>query len=536
MVTRRLTKMGSICGYASFNRPSVRLALDCLKSMTHRGSDSFGLFADDDVAESSRLKDLGWAKKANICLAYSRLNLPGETREQHLECVHQRPYLVLDGSLDNAPELSNLLQKHPATDQDSEILRCLINELYDGQLVKSVRSALKMVAGAYALAATDGNRVVLARDPVGIKPLYYTEKERTTYFASEKKAIWGFNRNVKTVAPGRIVEIAGGRTVTHLGVRLESPPIDIVDLDEAVELYRDSLVDSVKRSLRGLEGRNVGIIFSGGVDSTLIAKILKDLHGKLKCYCVGMEGSEDPKFAQHAAKSLNVELETITIDRPIIEEILQEVICSIETNGPVQVEAAIPIYLAAKKASEDGIGVMFNGQGPDELFAGYPWYPAVVRKDGYARLHVKLWEDVALSYADTFEREDKATMAHGVELKVPYANVNVVRTAMRISPHLKVREAMDQEQLGKWIHRQTALALGVPAAICYRKKSGAQHGSGVHAELESIARERFCAARVAQRRVKDSGSNYRYLSAHYGSPEELAYLHELGKILPWLQD
>ena len=524
--------MGSICGYVSFNRPSARSVFNCLNRMRHRGAAFFGLYADGQVRESRRLQDLKWTRRANICLAYSKLNVTGR-HSRCSESSNQRLYLVLDGCFHNDKELGSLLRepRGRSTDEDREVLLRFIGELYDGNLVKAVRSALTMMAGVYALAVTDGKRVMLARDPVGTKPLYYTEKQRTIYFSSEKKAIWDFNKNVKSVRPGTMVEISGRGTRTHLGVRLEHPPIDIVDFREAAHLYKDSLMEAVRRHLRGVEDEAVGVIFSGGVDSTLIAKILKDLGKRARCYCVGTDGSEDLYFAEYAAEALDLELQTITVDQTMIEKVLPEVIRCIEINGPVQVETAIPVYLAAKKASEDGIRVLFNGQGPDELFAGYPWYPAIAQKDGYVRLHAKLWQDVALSYADTLEREDKAAMAHGVELKVPYLDLDLVRIAMRTSPSLKIRDAEDKRELGKWIHREVALLLGVPRVISHREKNGAQHGSGVHVEVERIAKRRFHAKYFRRSEVKDRGSNYRYCRAQYGSREELAYLYELGAIL-----
>lgn len=186
------------------------------------------------------------------------------------------------------------------------------------------------------------------------------------------------------------------------------------------------------------------------------------------------------------------------------------------------------MYLAAKGASEDGIKVMFTGQGADELFAGYWWYKEVVSEDRFLKLHNKLWEDIDLLYDDTLEREDKVTMAHSVELRVPYLDRNVVQCAMRISPRLKIKNGEDSVR--KWVHRRVAAILGVPHYTAYRGKDMAQSGSGVHSLIKKVAEEYFEGKKADAVKIADKGSNYRYLGEDYGTPEMRAYMHEITKV------
>ncbi|KAF5415169.1 MAG: hypothetical protein C5S38_04225 [Candidatus Methanophagaceae archaeon] len=185
------------------------------------------------------------------------------------------------------------------------------------------------------------------------------------------------------------------------------------------------------------------------------------------------------------------------------------------------------MYLAAKAASKDGIKVMFNGQGADELFAGYWWYKDVVREDGFLKLHDKLWEDIDLAYDDTLEREDKVTMANSVELRVPYLDRNVVQCAMRFSPRLKIKDGEDSTR--KWVHRRVAARIGVPYYTAYREKDMAQSGSGVHGLVKKVAEDFFEGKTVEEVEIADKGSNYRYLDDDYGTPEMWAYMHEITK-------
>jgi len=300
-----------------------------------------------------------------------------------------------------------------------------------------------------------------------------------------------------------------------------------MDFDEALTLYKGALTDAVERMLKGLSVDKVGMIFSGGVDSVLIAKLISDFGWNLRCYCVGEEDSEDVKNAEKVAKDLGLELSVIYVDERKVEMVLPEIIESIEIEGLLQVEVAVPMYLAAKAASKDGIKVMFTGQGADELFAGYWWYKEVVSEDGFLKLHDKLWEDIDLLYDDTLEREDKVTMAHSVELRVPYLDRNVVQCAMRISPQLKIKSCEDSTR--KWVHRRVAATLGVPHYTAYRGKDMAQSGSGVHGLVKKVAEEYFEGKKVDDVEFADKGSNYRYLDEDYGTPEMRAYMHEIAE-------
>ena len=102
-----------------------------------------------------------------------------------------------------------------------------------------------------------------------------------------------------------------------------------------------------------------------------------------------------------------------------IEYMLPKIIHTIEDNNVGQVEVAIPVYVSAELAHDDGIKVVFSGQGADELFGGYSWYPKIVEKLGYSQLQTHMREDLLLLYKETLEREDKITMAHSIEMREP---------------------------------------------------------------------------------------------------------------------
>ena len=525
--------MCSICGFFSYQKKPTSIVTDMLQKTEHRGPDAHGLYIDGVIWRSRELSDLESSEKARICLGHSELSIvsgdegviqPFRSSDGTLSLVH-------NGEIYNSQELRGLLSKdHIIEDGDNnnKILWHLIEEIYDGDLLRTIQSVVKMLNGMYAFAVTDGDEVVIARDPVGIKPVYYVEGEGSVYFCSEKKGLYDIEGKIGSVPPGKILRVNKAGISMHQGVRIERPQIDITDHDEAETLYKEALTDAIMRMLRGLGRDKVGMIFSGGVDSVLIAKIISDFGWNLKCYCVGKEGSEDTKNAEKVANDLGLDLRIIYIDERTVEAILPEIIETIEINGLLQVEVAVPMYLAAKAASEDGVKVVFNGQGADELFAGYWWYKDVVSEDGFLKLHDKLWEDIDLAYDDTLEREDKVTMAHSVELRVPYLDRNVVQCAMRISPRLKIKDGEDLTR--KWVHRDVAAMLGVPHYTAYRAKDMAQSGSGVHSLVKKVAEDYFEGETVKEVVLVDKGSNYRYLDDDYGTPEMRAYMHEITKV------
>ncbi|MEA1957493.1 MAG: asparagine synthetase B, partial [Euryarchaeota archaeon] len=146
-----------------------------LQKTEHRGPDAHGLYMDGAIQGSSEISDLESSEKARVCLGHSELSVVGggDDAIQPFRSCNGSLSLVHNGEIYNSQELRGLLSKeHTIEDKDngSEILLHLIEEIYDGNLLRTVQSVVKMLNGMYAFAVTDGDEVVVARDPVGIKP------------------------------------------------------------------------------------------------------------------------------------------------------------------------------------------------------------------------------------------------------------------------------------------------------------------------------------------------------------------------------
>lgn len=506
--------MCTICGHFAPSPIESQDIFDMLAKMKHRGPDVHGVYADGVIERVVDLNVLdNKLPRSKIALGHSRLSIIGKEKvAQPFVSCDGKMTLIHNGEIYNYQKLRPLLQHYHQLQSrsDSEILVHLLEETYAGDLVAAVRRIIGLLDGMYTLAVTDGESIVVARDPVGKKPVYYIENEGVVYFASEKKALWNGRDEPIRLLPSKILHIGAHGTHVLDGHPLQMPQIDIVDFDLAVQKYKRVLREAIKKRLTGLEETHLGVIFSGGIDSVLIAKLLQDEGKLITCYCVGTEDSGDIRSAQSVAQALGLDLKVHLLDEDQVLALLPELIQSVEESGLLQVEVAIPMYLAAKMAEQDGLRIMFTGQAADELFAGYTWYNDVL-DSGLLRLHEKLWEDLNLLYNDTLEREDKLTMAHSIELRAPYLDKDVIRVAMRISPRLKISGKDDR--MRKLVHRQAAFELGIPHEIAFRTKDPAQSGSGIHGLIERAVLTRSSSvdsALVEQNIRRDKGSLYRY--------------------------
>lgn len=517
--------MCSIIGFVDKRPRDTKEAFDMLDRTRHRGPDSVGLYVDGVVEAQRELSQLTALPRAGtICLGHSRLQIVGGAAGvQPLTSCDGRLALIHNGETYNYPELRSLLAHHRIrTGSDSEILLHLIEEFYQGDLAEAVKLAMPLLDGMYAFAVTDGDRVVLARDPVGKKPVYYIEGF-PFYFASETKALRGIGREILRLRPGDMLVADRTGFSVREGYRIEQPPIRLTEMEAAIQEYAAVFDRAIEKRIAGLD--RAAVLLSGGVDSTLVARAIQSRGIPVTGYCVGMEQAADVQNALRSAREMDVALRTTFLTEAVVAEVLPAVIEAIELNGMVQVEAAIPMYLAAQMAADDGHKVMFSGQAADELFGGYAWYPAVVAERGHLTLHTRMWEDIHALYLDTLEREDRMTMAHSLELRAPFLDRDVIHTAMQISPHLKVKNG--QDTMRKWVHRELAVRRGVPSFIAKGEKVRAQDGTAIPTIIQALAEKHFRGRRIPDVMVNDYGSNYRYLREQYGTPEMAAFLAEI---------
>ncbi len=535
--------MCTICGVISKNEEdAVGPVLEMLEVMSHRGPDSAGMswgretvYADSVEELSAKAKDI----RAPRALGHARLSITGVSGSQPFENGSEYPKMIFNGEIYNFGDLHQRYFKDDAQlrgDNDGELLFRLLDQLYDGKGENAIVKALPLLDGVYALALMDHNSVTLYRDKVGIKQVYYGENNEYIAFASERKALWKLRIRSQRLNPGEMLQIKRNRLIRKKIERFKSLPIRYRKKRGALDVYRSVLLEAVKKRVFG--HRKVGVLFSGGVDSVLVSHIAKRYCNKVIGYIGGVQGSPDLEYARGAAKSIGISLKVSVLDSSTIQQLVPDVVEAIEDRDLMQVEVALPMFAALKRAKDDNVRVMLTGQGADELFAGYEWYPPILYDKGEADLIRNMWNDINNLYRDTLEREDKISMWHSIELRVPFLDPEVIREAMMICPWLKIKRSKGtHDQLGKRLHRELAYREGLPHSISHRIKDGAQHGSGIHdalAEISKSAKFKPVVKALDLDEPELKGSAFRYegkdvVNTNYGEACAQEYIDSIAK-------
>src|ERR671934_2912732 len=508
--------------------PLIGPMLSCIAS---RGPDGAGIAADNFVVQSDSLENVEYHKLyGSSALGHLRLAIVGGAcGQQPFRSCDNRLTVEHNGEIYNYKKIRRKLSKHHKFDTltDSEVIVHLLEDHFtkSNDLVYAIRKTVAELDGVYALVIKDEvtGTIALVRDKIGVRQIYYGENSIFVAFASERKALWkvGIKECVKRVLPGHAIIIASNGLLQEFQVThppVHSRKIVYKTMNSAVHAYKKALLISMKKRTQDFD--KVGIIFSGGIDSVIIAWLAKKMVREVICYTGGIRGSSDIAFARQIAKRLKLKLRVNELSRDEVEQIIPEIINVIEDTNAGQVEVAVPVYAAISLAHEDGVKVMFTGQGADELFGGYSWYTKVVEKEGYQKLREHMTEDLLLLYRETLEREDKIAMAHSIEMREPFLDMEIIRVSMHMDLKLNVKSGDDA--FGKHVHRRLAQKLGIPRNIAYRIKEAAQHGSGMHNVFNAIARKHG---------FDESAISKQYLGAlrsreRIGSSQRYGYLFE----------
>ena len=336
-------------------------------------------------------------------------------------------------------------------------------------------AAISRFRGEFALLIVDRatRRAFLARDPLGVKPLYWSRHGDCLHVASEVKALVPAGEPVFEVPPGHLgwaepgaaPELVPYVDLLHLGEDRE--PID--DPGEAAKLVRTALEDSIR--VRVDTDLTVGVILSGGLDSSLTLMHVREMHPDCVALTVGAPGSEDLAYARRLTAELGVPHEVIEMrPRDIHRADVREAIRMSELTEYGDIINAVVSVPLFRRAHEMGIKVVLTGDGSDELFGGYPMYHRIG-----ARQTQRLFLHKIRNLGRTeLQRVDRTSMGNGVEARVPFLDLSLVELAMRLPMELKMRDGQE-----KWILRE-AFASMLPDYIRARPKNPMSHSSGLH--------------------------------------------------------
>ena len=444
-----------------------------LKVSKSRGPDSSGiyldkLFIDIDLDDFHDSKIYSVSFGHNLLSVYDnndRISKSGPLCENNL-------VLTFDGVLYNFHTIKNLLSKvgvNKDITSDAEALLYLIDFYNDNDLVNAIESAVRIVDGDYAFSIWDGENLAIVRDTLGVKPLFYAKSEELCGFASSREALLevGFS-DVESLKPQHILfnwnDISPSQYL-HEKI-IES---DVSKIDKLLKL-------SVLKRVQELQ--HVAVIFSGGVDSSYLALLIKEISQniplKITLYTVGIKDSKDIKAAIKASKSLNLELKTFILTEELIKTNLKKIVKAIGDNNLMKIGVGLTTYFATKIIAQDNIKVAISGQGADELFGGYNRYlKSFINKT----LNYDLRQDISNMYHVNLERDDACSMLNSVELRLPFLDENLVELVLNIPDNKKI--VSEDDQMRKSILRKIAFEEGLDYEIAYRPKKAAQYGTGI---------------------------------------------------------
>jgi len=450
-----------------------------LGRIQHRGPDDTGTLALDHA----------W-------LGHQRLSIidVGGGRQPIADTERPTTWIVGNGEIYNYRELNaDLPDGLVRTGSDTEAALHLV--MRDGPA--SVRALKGMFA--IAMATSDGGGLV-ARDAMGIKPLYWVRDEHATLFASELRAFDPEDRpRAESFPPGCLWMPGTGLVRYAHAVPVEVRPARRAPADrwdrEVLGRIRQGLVVAVRRRMMSDVG--VGVFLSGGLDSALIATIAAREAARagevLPTFAVGTEDSADLLAARRVAEHIGSDHHEVLATPEAISVALDEAVAVIEHFDPGLVRSSVPNLLLAKEASKK-VKVVLTGEGADELFAGYDY----LHTEEFANpdtLHAELVRSLEQLHHLNLQRCDRTTMYFGLEARVPFLDADFVRLALALPPewkqltHGRAEKALLREAFAGWL----------PDELLWRGKEQFGDGSGAGVVLAQLATAK--ADQVSDRRV-----------------------------------
>lgn len=337
--------------------------------------------------------------------------------------------------------------------------------------------------GSYSVAILRERSILCGRDLIGLVPLYLGESESLIGAASNRKMLWSIGLSAEPLKPGFIAELSRGGILLEEVRTLREPEERGMEMEEAVKLLDEAMRRSVERRIKGLS--RVSLAFSGGLDSSILARYL-DLSGvEVDLLCVGLRGSRDFETAEEAAEHLGLPVRMESYGLEEVEATVEAVLWSVEEADPLKVSIALPLYWCGEVSREEGVRILFSGVGSDELFGGYKRYVDLYPLIG-EKVKAELFKDVVASSEVNYARDYKLCSDLGVELRAPYTDVEIVELALSLPINLKL--SMDGER--KLILRRLAETLGLPGEVVWRRKRAIQYSTGVSKALRKLMKKR----------------------------------------------
>jgi len=481
-----------VCGFVGLWKiGDEALAAGMIDRIAHRGPDAVEITTAEGVP---------------AVMAHCRLSIIGP--HDGAQPIYQgHEVLVANGEIYNHADLRAILGESAfETESDSETILHLFRS--------GEARWISKLDGMFAFVLATPTRIIAARDPLGIKPLYMARIGEGLAFASELKAFDGLGlAEIETVPPGSLFDSRDGFRRWYRAPQGAGAPEPDFDEEAAWRELRLVLEDAVRKWM--VADVEVGSFLSGGLDSSIVAAIAaRTAPYRLKTFSVGTEGSPDLLAARRVAEHIGSEHFEHVFTAEDVARALGDVIYHLESADTDLVRSAVPTLFAAKLA-RTRVKAVLTGEGADELFAGYAYHAAYV--DSPRELADELTRSLGTMHNINLQRVDRITMAQGLEARTPFLDRELIDFAQSIPATMKLRrtdpDAIDSTGAitEKWILRKACEDL-LPADLVWRKKAQFDEGSGTVDALSTALRtvagaaapvDRPAEARLYERLLRD---------------------------------
>ena len=432
----------------------------------------------------------------DFILGCNELNVGGDCRVGSHYASDGKRKVVLDGRVYNR-------ERWEMTDAEAML------DMYDRFGPRFAEN----VDGDFACALLDSDRLFLARDAAGVKPLYYGHHEGRMCFASEAKCLVGIADDVKEFPPGYVYSPELGFQ-RFAQAAVQTPEFE--DYEQGKKVVRELLMEATEKRMR--DNAVMGVLLSGGLDSSLITYMAHQIKPDIECFTVSMEGGQDLPLAQDVTAYLGVKHNVLMFGEKEIEEVLPLAVHHQEMFEESCVHGAIANFVAGRFVSPQAKCVL-TGEGADEFFAGYDGQ----FKQGRNAEEVASIVDylINVGHNTALQRLDRLNAANSYESRTPFLDSKVMDFSRKIPIEYKIHGS---DQTGKWIVRQ-AFEGCLPDHIIYQTKRFFAQGSGVAYIMRSIAEN--CISRAELDEFNRTPGN-----PLLSSVEELYYYRMFKKTLP----
>ncbi len=247
----------------------------------------------------------------------------------------------------------------------------------------------------------------------------------------------------------------------------------------------EQLREKICEAVESVTAKDIAVAFSGGIDSSLLAKVCKDLGKNVTLLTVGFSSRRDIEVSSDLSKALGLDLSYELVRLDELEDGLKTALALIKFDRIVRLEISVCFYYVFKLASELGFGTVLSAHGMDELFCGYHVYTRHFGNEGAMR-------NLMITLIETAEKDkeevDKLSALFDIKYVCPFLSNSFVDFAVNIPVDLKIWSKDDR--LRKHILREVALDINVPRSAAVRAKKAFQYSSGIHKAIRRLARKK----------------------------------------------